>query len=188
MLFKNGKHAGQRYCGDNEMSYTILNGKSFPPTCGQLDDYCNLVTKSRTEHIFRNSIEKVESCNDAELRGKALDFLRILKSFVDNWVEENGICVGDIPKLLPDISDENCYFEWIFRHTRIGFNISLKETDNGYFMISDKEYGGIDFSQPFKEYNFMRNVILFVEASIHARRTVRRHPTLNNTSSHLPSI
>jgi len=133
------------------MTSTIqpITGSYSVYSYGSLSDFGNEVISKNCDYIFHDANENVKSCADCNLRKSAFDLLAVLKYYVVNEINSGRLMYGDLPRLLSDVSDEECYFEWIFDHVRIGFNISVNESDTGFFVISDDQYYGLDESKPF---------------------------------------
>jgi len=149
-------------------------GYSSGYSYGSISDNGNEVISKNCECIFRDAKDSLRLCADDNLRKTASDLLTVLKFYVVDEISAGRLLYGDLPRLLPDISDDNCYFEWIFDHVRIGFNVSVNERDTGFFVISDEQYGDLDESRSFGTDGLAAGVLIvsilrFIEA-YHGRR------------------
>lgn len=134
---------------------------TFPDPLDPPSDY-GMVSKD-CEYIFHNAVEDVRTCNNISLRGRASDFLSILKNHVVDEIANDRLLPDGLPVLLSDISDSECFFGWVFAHMRIGFSISLNDCDSGFFVISDEQYGELDISRPFDSTESIVDIMQYIE-------------------------
>lgn len=112
-------------------------------TVSSLDDSL-IVPNAKNQAIFADARKKtIEGIKDENLRDKALDFLL----FLEVSVAREHI-VSELPRIVTDFRFEEAYYEWVFSTFSLGFVIHPRDSESGWFMVSDDDPIAKGFKSP----------------------------------------
>lgn len=137
---------GSAYAFD--MSYTQESLGSVADVCGPLSN--------ANDSMIKQVLEKAESIPNTDLRTKTVNFVSLLKCYVG--CSKIGF---ELPRIVTDFHENDAYMEWIFPHFTIGFNISTDESQDGWFIVTDKMLG--DRMIPYYSPAPLDRIVEFVE-------------------------